>query len=51
MEAKIKELETQRVYLKSEEDKISSLRPSERVKFIVLRQEFEKDINLLKSLL
>ena len=51
IEARIVELVMQRTILKSEEEKISSLKPKERVHFIILRSECEKKIEMLRSLL
>ena len=51
IEARIVDLVMQRAFLKAEEANISSLKPKERVHFIILRSECEKKIELLKSLL
>ena len=51
IEKKIVELTMKQVILKSEEDKISSLKPTDRVCYIIMRKECEKKIELLKSLL
>jgi hypothetical protein len=51
IEKKIVELLLQRAQYKAEEEKISNLKPAERIHFIVLRTDCEKKISLLRDLL
>jgi FKBP-type peptidyl-prolyl cis-trans isomerase (trigger factor) len=51
IEKKIVELLLQRNQYKIEEQKISNLKPAERIHFIVLRAECEKQVELLRGLL
>jgi len=51
IEAKIVELVIQHNLYKDTEEKISILEPKERIHFVILRKDCEKQIELLRSLL